>query len=41
MNSNQYNQGRNDAQQGKGMANTNGMHHQARESYVAGYNKNK
>lgn len=34
---NAWNKGAQDAQQGKGAANTNGMHHAAASAYNAGY----
>lgn len=40
-NQNAWNTGRNDAQKGHGMQNTRGLHHQARQSYEAGYKSGK
>lgn len=36
-NQNSWNQGRNDANSGKGAANTNGLSYQDRQAYDAGY----
>lgn len=41
MSNSNYSQGAQDAQQGKGAANTHGMNHHAANAYNAGYAQNQ